>query len=106
LSDNKGFFEIKTEGDELKGRGSKAKKGATNSLVVYFYQPDGTTEINRAPTDVTVTVGTGTGSPVVTLAPQDKGGFASPPGHFPSAFRGQLSAKLDGQTVEATFVVR
>jgi hypothetical protein len=105
LPGKKGFLEIKTDGGEPAGRGSRSK-GATNSLIVYFYQSDGTTEISPAPTDVTVTVGTAAGSPAVALAPQAKGGFISPPGHFPPAFRGQLTAKVGAEAVEATFVVR
>jgi len=105
LPDKKGFFEIKTEGGEPKAEGARAKK-ATNALLVYFYQPDGTTEISPAPTDVTVKIGTGSSSAAVVLAPQAKGGFASAPGHFPSGFRGQLSAKINGEDVETTFVVR
>jgi hypothetical protein len=105
LPDQKGFFEIRTEGGVPKARGSRAQ-AASNSLVVYFYQPDGTTELRPAPTDVTVKVGTGSGSPVVLLTPQARTGFASPPGHFPSGFRGQLNARINGETVESTFVVR
>jgi hypothetical protein len=107
LPDRKGFFEIRTEGGTTTGRGSRSK-AAANSLIVYFYQPDGTTEISPAPTDVTVTIGAGSTGPAVALAPQPKGGFASPPGHFPfaSGFRGQLNAKINGETIETTFVVR
>jgi hypothetical protein len=105
LPDHKGFFEISTQGGATKGRGARAKEEAS-SLVVHFYQPDGTTEISPAPTDVSVKVGIGAGSPVVALAPQTKGGFASQPGHFPTSFRGQLTAKINGETVESVFVVR
>jgi hypothetical protein len=105
LPDKKGYFEIRTEGGEPIGRGSQAKASA-NSLVVYFYLPDGTTALSPAPTDVTVKIGTGSGSPVVALAPQAKGGFASAPGHYPSSFRGQLTAKINGEAVETMFVVR
>jgi len=105
LPGHRGFFEIVTKGGEPKGRGSQAK-ATTNSLGVYFYQPDGTTEMSPAPTDVTVKVGTGSDTPVVTLTPQANASFASAPGHFPHGFRGQLNAKINGEPVETTFVVR
>jgi len=105
LPDKLGFFEIRTEGSVSKAKGSRAKS-VTNSLLVYFYQPDGKTEISPAPTDVMVKVGTGAASSAVALAPQARGGFASSPGHFPSGFRGQLNAKINGEAVETIFVVR
>jgi hypothetical protein len=105
LADKKGFFEIDTESGGNADRGSRSK-GGTKSIVVYFYQPDGTTEMNPAPTDVTVKVGTGSDSPVVTLSPRPSGGFASSPSAYPSGFRGQLNAKIGGDAVETPFMIR
>jgi hypothetical protein len=67
--------------------------------------------MSPAPTNVRVKLGVGADSPVVALEPQPKtgdggGGFASPPGYHPSGFRGQLNAAINGEVVEATFVVR
>jgi hypothetical protein len=105
LPDNKGFFEIRTEAGDSKGR-SSPKKVASNSLVVYFYHADGTTELSPAPADVMVKVGAAASSTAVPLAPQTKGGFVSAPAYFPPSFRGQLLAKINGESVETTFVVR
>jgi hypothetical protein len=107
LSGGQGFFEIRTEGLDLAERGSRAKT-ANSSIVVYFYQSDGTTAMNPAPTDVTVKVGTGASSPSVELLPQEKpaGQFKSAHGTFPSGFRGQLSAKINGEIVETPFILR
>jgi hypothetical protein len=107
LPQKMGFFEIRTVGDDSKAKARSSRAKATaNSLVVYFYKADGTSEMSPAPTDVTLKVGTGAESPVVALAPQPKGGFSSGSGHFPSAFRGQLTAKINGESVETAFVVR
>jgi hypothetical protein len=111
LPGGKGFFEIKTEEEATTSRGSKSKTGPTNTILVYFYQPDRTTEMSPAPTDVTVKVGFGPESPAVPLSPRAKGadspsGFASTPGPYPSGFRGQLSAKIGGEAVEAPFLFR
>jgi hypothetical protein len=105
LPDKKGFFDVDTEASGNVAKGSRTKGGA-NSIVVHFYQPDGTTEMNPAPTDVTLKVGTGSDSPVVTLSPRPSGGFASSPGAFPSGFRGQLNAKIGGEAVETPFMIR
>jgi hypothetical protein len=74
--------------------------------VVHFYGPDGTTEMSPAPTDVTIRVGAGDSGLVVPLSPQAQGGFASAPGKFPTAFRGQLDAKIGGEPIEANFMIR
>jgi hypothetical protein len=82
LPDKKGFFEIDTEMGENVGKGSRTN-GGMRSIIVHFYQPDGTTELNPAPTDVTLKVGTASNSPVVTLSPRPSGGIASSPGSYP-----------------------
>ena len=106
LPGQKGFFELKTEGGQEKGRGSRGTAALTRSLVVYFYQKDGTTELSPAPTDVAVKVGSGGDRSSVPLAPQANGGFATGPGRFPAGFRGQLTATINGEAVETTFVAR
>jgi hypothetical protein len=108
LPGKKGFFEIKTIAVG-KGDRSPRAKAAKSSITIFFYQPDGTTAMSPAPTDVRVKLGTGLESPVVSLEAQSKtgeSGFASQPGYYPSGFRGQLDAKINGEPVEAMFVVR
>jgi hypothetical protein len=107
LPGDRGFFEVKTEAAGKEAPRSRSKTAQT-CLVVYFYQNDGNTELNPAPTDVTVQVGGGESSRVVPLTAHGKPGegFASSPGNFPSGFRGRLSAKLDGNPIETTFLVR
>ena len=106
LPGNKGYFEIGAEDAPGGGRSSAAKKPAENRIVVHFYGTDGTTEMSPAPTDVTVKIGGGDAGSIVPLSPQTQGGFASAPGPFPSAFRGQLNAKLGGEAVNANFMIR
>jgi hypothetical protein len=106
LPQSKGYFEIGTEGSEKSSRGARSK-GVDNWIVVYFYQPDGTTEMNPPPSDVTVKIGAASNTSPVTLAPRAKGGgFATAPGRFPSGFRGILTAKIAGEPVEAPFLIR
>lgn len=106
LPDKKGFFEIDTRtAGAPAGRRSRSKKGTPHPIVVHFYGPDGTTELTPAPSDVSIRVG-GEGSADVPLKPQSGGGFATEPGDFPTAFRGQLKATIGGQTVEAPFMIR
>jgi hypothetical protein len=40
------------------------------------------------------------------LVAQPNGAFASAPGHYPSGFRGLLTAKINGEAVETTFMIR
>jgi hypothetical protein len=105
LPGNKGYFEIGTEGGTKSTRGSRSK-AVDNRIVVHFYQPDGTADMSPPPTEVMVKVGTAENGQVVALAPQGKGGFASAPGRFPSGFRGVLTARVDGEAVEAPFLIR
>lgn len=106
LPDSRGFVELKTERDgTTKGaRGSEVK----SRIVAYFLQPDGTSTMSPAPTDVKVTLGpAGTGT-VVSLSPQSKepGQFASESGSYPDELRGQIDFQLDGKPVQATFTFR
>jgi hypothetical protein len=106
LPGNRGYFEIRAKDESALGRGSRAKKAVENTIFVYFYGPDGTTEMNPAPTDVKVKVGAADSDIVVALSPQAQGGFASAPGPFRSAFRGTLNAMIGGEPIEATFMIR
>lgn len=110
LPDNKGYFEIRTESGGRGGRGARSKAAKTPFLV-FFYQPDGATEMTPPPTDVTVKIGSAEKNTAVSLTPQTKGSeggvpFAAPPGNYPEAFRGELSAKINGETVETQFSFR
>jgi hypothetical protein len=108
LPGKKGYFEIRARGnsDSAGGRTSRTRKPAENTIVVYFYGPDGTTEMSPAPSDVKIKVGAGDSSKVIPLSDRPQGGFASAPGPFPSAFRGTLTATIDGQPIEANFMIR
>jgi hypothetical protein len=107
LPGKKGYFEIRARGDDAGGRTkSRTKKVVENTIVVYFYGPDGSTEMSPAPTDVTIKVGAGESAKVVPLSPQPQGGFASAPGPFPSAFRGTLTATIGGEPIETYFMIR
>jgi hypothetical protein len=102
-----GFCEIKTEG-ELPSRGARKAEHKTQ-VVAYFYQPDGTTAMSPAPTDVKVRLGKAENSPVVDLMPESKGAdgrFACKPGPYPEGFQGQLDLKLQGAPLQATFMFR
>jgi hypothetical protein len=105
LPGGKGFFEVGSAGTGAKSRGARAT-GSTNTISVFFYEPDGTTPLSPVPTEVAVKVGTTADSRTVALRPQSQGGFTSDPGQYPSGFRGILSAKIDGEAVEATFLIR
>ncbi len=107
LPDKKGFFEIDTRtaaGASAK-RGTRTKKAVPHPIVVHFYGVDGTTEMSPAPTDVSIRIG-GEGSAEIPLKPQSGGGFSTEPGDYPTAFRGYLKATIDGQAIEAPFLIR
>jgi hypothetical protein len=98
-------------GGEARGGGRQQQRLA--QVVAYFYQPDGTTEMSPAPTDVTVKAGTGDKSPVLSLSPDAKTGdpksagrFASKPDSIREGFEGALKAKINGEPVEASFLIR
>ena len=107
LPDGRGFAEILVESAASAGkRGGKAQ--AQPRIVAYFFQPDGTTEMTPGPSDVRVKLGTAETSPVVDLSPQPKesGKYASEPGTYRDGFNGQLDAKVNGEAVQVSFVVR
>jgi hypothetical protein len=106
LPGKKGYFEIRARSDAAGGRSARSKKPVENTIVVHFYGPDGTTDLSPSPTDVTIKVGAGDSAQVVGLTPQAQGGFASAPGHYPTAFRGTLNANLGGESLEASFMIR
>ncbi len=106
LPGKKGYFEIQAQGDSGGGRASRSKPQDRRTILVHFYGTDGTTELTPAPTDVTVKLGVGDSSQAVPLSPQSQGGFASTPGAYPSSFRGRLNAKIGGEPIEATFLIR
>jgi hypothetical protein len=105
LPGKKGYFEIRARGDDAGARKARTKKTAEHAIVVYFYGPDGSTELSPAPTEVTIKVGVGDSAKVVPLSSQAQGGFASAPGTYPSAFRGTLNATIGGEPIEANFMI-
>jgi len=105
LPGGKGYAEIIVEAATA-GGGRKAQ--VKPRIVAYFFQPDGTSELSPGPTEVKVKLGTGEKSPVVDLSPEPKeaGNYASEPGTYPEGFNGQLDAKVNGEAVQASFVLR
>jgi hypothetical protein len=104
LPDGKGFFEIRVDGAGVRGARGGRGSPEPNTIIVFFYQPDGTTEMNPAPTDVTLKIGR---AQVLSLTPQTSGGsFASKPGDYPVEFRGTLGAKIGGEAIEAPVLLR
>ncbi len=103
----KGYAEVMV-GPATGPGGLRKGQQVKSQIAAFFYQPDGTTEMSPAPTDVTVKVGTGASSPTLTLTPQpnEKGKFASEPADLPEGFKGQLEAKVDGQPVQVSFAIR
>ncbi len=106
LPGGKGFAEILVDSEAAGGGGRKAQ--VKSRIVAYFFQADGTTELNPGPTEVKVKVGTGEKSPVVDLSPQPKesGKYASEPGNLPDGFKGELDAKVNGEAAQVPFVIR
>jgi hypothetical protein len=106
LPGSRGFVEVITENNADPSR-RKGQVGESR-IAAFFYQPDGTTEMSPAPTDVKVKVGTGEKSPVLNLTPQTKetGKFASEPALLPDGFQGKIEARVQGEPLEATFRIR
>jgi hypothetical protein len=106
LPDSRGFVELKTD------RGAAPRKGRTDTqksqITAYFYQPDGSTVMSPAPTEVKITLGAAGTGMVVNLAPRsnEPGAFASEPGDYPDELRGLIDFQLDGKPVQATFSFR
>jgi hypothetical protein len=105
LPGERGFVEILVE----TGAAGAGRKAQVNSrIVAYFFQPDGASEMSPGPSEVKVKVGTGEKSPVADLSPDPKaaGKYASEPGEYPDGFNGQLNAKVNGEDVQVSFVLR
>jgi hypothetical protein len=105
LPDSRGFVELKSLREPPVKGGSKMP--LKSRIVAYFYQDDSTTAMSPAPADVKVTLGAGTGN-VVSLSPEsaEPGQFASKPGDYPDALRGNMEFTLDGKPVQLTFTFR
>ena len=99
LPESHGFVELTTERDKSSNGGRKAS--VKSRILAYFYQPDGATAKSPAPTDVKLTLG----PTVVALTPDttEAGKFASVPGEYPDALRGQLDAQVDSKPVQVSF---
>ena len=104
--ENRGFVEIKTD-RATSSRGSRAPAPQAR-ILAYFYQPDGTTVMTPAPTDVKVRVGIDDKSPIVALPaqPGETGLFASEPGAYTEGFRGQIETRVNGEPVKVPFMFR
>jgi hypothetical protein len=105
---DRGSFEIRYETPSTR---TTRGKGHVATIVVSFYQADGTTPMSPPPTAVKVRFGTEAGSPTVDLSPstgtaQAPNRFASKPGEYPESLRGVLTATVNGESVEAPFSAR
>jgi hypothetical protein len=108
LPDDKGFVEIMTDrGASSRGERRGQRTGNTR-IIAYFYQPDCTTRINPAPTDVKIKIGAADSGSLISLSqdPKEAGKFESDPGTIPDGFRGQIDFQSDGKPVHATFLFR
>jgi hypothetical protein len=106
LPGKQGYFEIQVQEDAGGERAIPSKQQGPTTIVVYFYGPDGKSEMTPPPSDVKVKLGAGDSSPVVTLSSRSQGGFTSAPGQHPQSFRGQLNAKIGGELVQTNFMIR
>ena len=106
LPGDRGYAEVLIDSGATAG--GKSRTQSKTRIVAYFYQPDGTNELSPSPSDVKVKVGTAEKSPVLDLlpSPKESGMFASEPGTFPDGFRGELDAKLSGESVQIPFTIR
>ena len=107
LPDDRGFVEIKTD-RAAASRGSRAKPTGNARIMAYFFQPDGTTPMSPAPSDVKVTIGTDEKSGRHLAGPGHEGGgvLVSEAGPYPDGFRGQIEAKVNGEPVQVPFLFR
>jgi hypothetical protein len=103
LPGGKGFAELLVE-----RKTSGGKSPSKTRLVAYFYQPDGSTALTPAPSDVKVRLGMADKGTDVTLTSQTSpaGIFASEPGEFPDELRGQIELKYGGEPLKTTFTFR
>jgi hypothetical protein len=102
LPASRGFVELKTEtvAQSKSGRKERSK----SRVIAYFYQPDATSAMSPAPSDAKVALG----GKVISLSPQssEPAQFASEPGDYPDALRGQIDLQLDGKALQARFSFR
>ncbi len=106
---NVGYVSVTAEATQAV-RGAKGKKHSA-TIVACFYQPDGSTPMEPAPTDVSVKLGVDDGAQPIALSPSPgeskiPSRFASPQGEYPEGPQGKISAKIKGQTAELTFSSR
>jgi hypothetical protein len=102
LSNAKGFAELMIE------KGKPVKGETKTRLLAYFYQPDGTSAMTPAPSDVKVHLGAaGQGTDVkLTSQTTPTGLFASEPGQYPDELRGQIELTVGGEPVKTDFMFR
>jgi len=105
LPNGRGFAEIVVETTVAGKSGPHAQ--VRSRIVVYFFQPDGTSGMNPAPTGVKVRLGRGKTGPVFDLSPQPKeaGMYATETSNspYPDGFNGQLDFKVNGEDVHVVF---
>jgi hypothetical protein len=106
LPGKKGYFEVVVEDAAAVDKSPRSGKASPSTIVVYFYGTDGTTELSPPPSHVSIKIGGDGSGNVVPLTPAQQGRFASTPGTYLAAFRGQLKAKIGGEPVEAHFAIR
>ena len=107
LPKDRGFVAVKTEAPD----GTRVVPTARNakpkpvSIVAYFYQADGSTAMNPAPTEVVFELGTSESAKSVALLPDasDPNRFASQPGLYSNALQGTVRAKINGEDVRESF---
>jgi hypothetical protein len=107
LPGDRGYVEIMTD-REASSR-DRSKPATKARIMAYFYQADGTTRMNPEPSDIKVTIGTDEKATAVKLALEDvkqAGRYASEPGPYPEGFRGELEARLNGETVKVPILFR
>ena len=109
LPNGKGYVEIKSEIHTPARNARGASR--TSTIIAMFVQPDGTTELSPAPTEVSARLGTDESNKTVALnpspgEPRSSSRFATAQGDYPENPRGVLAAKIGGDSVEVPFSVR
>jgi hypothetical protein len=102
LPGGKGFAEL------LIDKSNPVKVASKTRLLAYFYQPDGTSALTPAPSDVKVRLGSAESGKDVKLTAQSApaGLFASEPGQFRDELRGELELTLGGEPLQTAFMFR
>ncbi len=105
LSNGQGFAEVLVDSAAVGKRGGKTQ--FKPRIVAFFYQADGSTEMNPGPTEVKIKIGMGDDARTVDLAPEAKAGrYASAAGDYPEGFAGRLEAKVNGEAVQSDVRIR